>query len=104
LSPFGPTLLIWFSVPSNYSSLVRFVSDYLSLLRLSSAGHCKSLEPEWGKAASALKGIVKLGAVDADAHRELGGQYGVKGFPTIKIFGLDKSKASDYQGTLCPLS
>jgi protein disulfide-isomerase A6 len=51
-----------------------------------------------------LKGIVKLGAVDADAHRDLGGQYGVKGFPTIKIFGLDKSKASDYQGSSASLT
>lgn len=28
-------------------------------------GHCKSLEPEWNAAASALKGQVKLGKVDA---------------------------------------
>ena len=61
-------------------------------------GHCKNLEPEWGKAATALKGIVKLGAVDADAHRELGGKYGVQGFPTIKVFGLNKGKPTDYQG------
>lgn len=41
---------------------------------------------------------MKIGAVDADKHQSLGGQYGVKGFPTIKIFGANKHKAEDYQG------
>lgn len=61
-------------------------------------GHCQSLAPEWKKAASALKGIVKIGAVDADQHNSLGGQYGVRGFPTIKIFGTNKNKPEEYQG------
>ena len=61
-------------------------------------GHCKNLAPEWEKAATALRGVVKVGAVDADAHSALGGKYGVRGFPTIKIFGAEKSKPSDYQG------
>ncbi|XP_078094204.1 protein disulfide-isomerase A6 isoform X2 [Mustelus asterias] len=61
-------------------------------------GHCQSLAPEWKKAASALKGIVKVGAVDADKHQSLGGQYGVQGFPTIKLFGLNKNKPDDYNG------
>ncbi|XP_062889698.1 protein disulfide-isomerase A6 [Mobula hypostoma] len=61
-------------------------------------GHCQSLAPEWKKAASALKGIVKVGGVDADKHQSLGGQYGVQGFPTIKIFGLNKNKPDDYNG------
>lgn len=46
-----------------------------------------------------LQGIVKVGAVDADQHKSLGGQYGVKGFPTIKIFGANKNKPEEYQGT-----
>ncbi|CAF4690914.1 unnamed protein product, partial [Rotaria magnacalcarata] len=47
-------------------------------------GHCRNLAPEWKRAATALKGIVKIGAVDADSHKSLGQQYGVSGFPTIK--------------------
>ncbi|WAR17576.1 PDIA6-like protein [Mya arenaria] len=39
-----------------------------------------------------------VGAVNADDHQSLGGQYGVKGFPTIKVFGLDKKSPTDYQG------
>ena len=44
---------------------------------------------------------MKIGAVDADAHRSLGGQYGVQGFPTIKIFAENKQKPEDYRGLHC---
>lgn len=46
--------------------------------------------------------VVKVGAVDADKHQSLGGQYGVQGFPTIKIFGANKNKPEDYQGKDSP--
>lgn len=59
-------------------------------------GHCKSLAPHYKKAATALKGVVKVGAVDCDEHKDLAGKFGVKGFPTIKIFtGKD---STDYSG------
>lgn len=50
------------------------------------------------QAAKVLKGVVKVAAVDATQHESLAGQYGVQGFPTIKVFGNDKSKPTDYQG------
>jgi protein disulfide-isomerase A6 len=49
------------------------------------------------QAAQALKGVVKVGAVDMDAHQSVGAPYGVKGFPTIKIFGANKAAPQDYQ-------
>lgn len=61
-------------------------------------GHCQSLVPEYKKLAKALKGIIKVGSVNADEYKELGGQYGVRGFPTIKIFGANKRSPSDYNG------
>ncbi|PFX17788.1 Protein disulfide-isomerase A6 [Stylophora pistillata] len=63
-------------------------------------GHCKALAPEWIKVASALKGVVKVGAVDMDdqQNQQLGGQYGIRGFPTIKVFGANKNSPSDYNG------
>lgn len=39
-----------------------------------------------------------MGAVDASEHQQLGGRFGVKGFPAIKIFGEDKKKPTDYTG------
>jgi hypothetical protein len=35
-------------------------------------GHCKQLTPAWEEAAKHLKGVVGVGAVDADAHGSLG--------------------------------
>ncbi|KAG5880025.1 hypothetical protein JTB14_032200 [Gonioctena quinquepunctata] len=61
-------------------------------------GHCQSLVPEYTKAADALKGVVKVGAVNVDEHKELGGRYEVRGFPTIKIFSANKYKPKDYNG------
>lgn len=61
-------------------------------------GHCQQLKPEYIKLASALKGVIKVGAVNADDHKSLPGQYGVRGFPTIKIFGANKRTPSDYNG------
>ncbi|XP_040204527.1 protein disulfide-isomerase A6 isoform X2 [Rana temporaria] len=85
--------------PSNFNQEV-IQSDGLWFVEFFApwCGHCQSLAPQWKKAATALKGIVSLGAVDADKHQSLGGQYEIRGFPTIKIFGANKNKPENYQG------
>lgn len=85
--------------PANFQREV-LQSDSLWLVEFYApwCGHCRSLTPEWKKAATALKGIVKVGAVDCDEHKEMAGQFGIRGFPTIKIFGATKNKPDDYQG------
>jgi protein disulfide-isomerase A6 len=62
-------------------------------------GHCKNLTPEWKKAATVLKGSgARLGAVDATAAQAIAQKYGVKGYPTIKLFGAGKKdRPIDYQ-------
>ncbi|KAG6538945.1 protein disulfide isomerase-like 2-3 [Zingiber officinale] len=62
-------------------------------------GHCKKLAPEWKKASNNLKGKVKLGHVDCDAEKSLMSRFGVQGFPTILVFGLDKSNPYPYEGS-----
>jgi len=62
-------------------------------------GHCKSLAPEYEILATSLKGqAVKIASVDADKHRDLGGRFDVKGFPTIKFFPAGTQKPEDYSG------
>lgn len=61
-------------------------------------GHCQQLAPEYKKVATALKGVVKVGGVNCDEQKSVCGQYGVRGFPTIKIFGGNKRSPVDYNG------
>ncbi|KAG2492483.1 hypothetical protein HYH03_009148 [Edaphochlamys debaryana] len=64
-------------------------------------GHCQSLAPQYKKVASNLQGMALVGAVDCHdkANDRLCAKYGVRGFPTIKLFGPDKSK-NPYTGEL----
>lgn len=64
-------------------------------------GHCKSIHPEWEKFAKSVKDVVKVGAINADQHKELGQQFGIKGFPTIKYWKMGNKKGmkpNDYNG------
>lgn len=84
---------------SNFDKLV-VQSDEIWIVEFYApwCGHCQQLKPEYIKVASALKGIVKVGAVNADDHQSIGGQYGVRGFPTIKIFGTNKRSPIEFEG------
>lgn len=85
--------------PANFDNLV-IKGDEVWIVEFFApwCGHCQNLVPDYTKAANALKGVVKVGAVNADENKELGGRYGVRSFPTIKIFGGNKNKPEDYQG------
>jgi protein disulfide-isomerase A6 len=57
-------------------------------------GHCQRLAPEWKKAATNLKGLVNIAAVDCDVEQNKGlcAMYEIQGFPTIKVFSPELNK------------
>ncbi|KAG8802642.1 hypothetical protein FRC16_009086 [Serendipita sp. 398] len=61
------------------TSLVAFVAPW--------CGHCKNMSPEYSKAAKSLGPLVPFYAVDCDdsKNRQLCGEQGIKGFPTVKV-------------------
>jgi thioredoxin-like negative regulator of GroEL len=65
------------------------VSSYPVTLPYFFSGHCKSLAPEYAKAAKAMaewNPPQYLAKVDATEHKEVAGRFDVKGFPTLKFF------------------
>eukprot|EP00243_Klebsormidium_subtile_P002172 TRINITY_DN14160_c0_g1_i1.p1 TRINITY_DN14160_c0_g1~~TRINITY_DN14160_c0_g1_i1.p1 ORF type:complete len:431 (-),score=124.05 TRINITY_DN14160_c0_g1_i1:277-1569(-) len=99
LGLYGPSSDVLTLTPENFKSKV-LKSDSVVLVEFFApwCGHCKNLQPQYDKAATALKGVAVVAAVDADAHKSLGAEYGVQGFPTIKAFIPGQKKPIDYQG------
>jgi len=84
---------------ANFESLVLNSNDmWLVEFFAPWCGHCKNLAPEWARAATELKGKVKLGALDATVHQNMAQKYGVRGYPTIKYFAAGTTEPVDYDG------
>lgn len=71
----------------------------LFLTPLFRCGHCKRFAPTYEKAAKILKREdppIILAKVDAAHETELGEEFGITGYPTLKIF--KRGRALEYKG------
>ncbi|XP_003926052.1 protein disulfide-isomerase TMX3 isoform X1 [Saimiri boliviensis] len=62
-------------------------------------GHCKKLEPIWNEVGLEMKSIgspVKVGKMDATSYSSIASEFGVRGYPTIKL--LKGDLAYNYRG------
>ncbi|XP_058532846.1 protein disulfide-isomerase TMX3 isoform X2 [Ochotona princeps] len=62
-------------------------------------GHCKKLEPIWNEVGQEMRSIgspVKVGKMDATSYSSIASEFGVRGYPTIKL--LKGDLAYNYRG------
>ncbi|CAH8441085.1 unnamed protein product [Dicrocoelium dendriticum] len=99
LSLYEPTDDVVQLTPANFDQVLSSDSLWLVEFYATWCKHCQNLAPEWKQAATQLKGVVHVAAVNAEEHQSLSARYGVKGFPTILVFGNNKkSGPASYTG------
>ncbi|XP_074843613.1 protein disulfide-isomerase TMX3 isoform X2 [Carettochelys insculpta] len=62
-------------------------------------GHCKKLEPVWNEVGMEIRSSgspVKVGKMDATSYSSIASEFGVRGYPTIKL--LKGDLAYNYRG------
>lgn len=85
---------------AEWEHYLRYKETVLVMFYAPWCGHCKAMKADYALAAKQLTeaGVSHvLGAVDATVEHELGKRYGVRGYPTLKLFRRGK-EVEDYSG------
>lgn len=87
---------------SNFQKKVLDSNDaWLVVFYAPWCGYCQKLQPIYEEASQALRkdGIknVKLGALNADEHKNFAHQFGINGFPTLLHFPFGRKTEKDAQ-------
>mmetsp|Transcript_420 Transcript_420/g.553 ORF Transcript_420/g.553 Transcript_420/m.553 type:complete len:358 (-) Transcript_420:436-1509(-) len=87
--------------PKNFDKIVDGSMNVMVEFYAPWCGHCKNLAPEYEIVGNTfMEGDdVIIAKVDADAHKDLGGKFGVRGFPTIKWFPKGATEPEDFDGS-----
>lgn len=96
-APEKPKEDAWADTPSdvhhltdgNFHEFIKSESSVLVMFYAPWCGHCKRMKPEYDAAGTILKekgAVGKVAALDATAHTAIGGEFSIKGYPTIKYF------------------
>lgn len=82
---------------ANFDELIS--KDELTLVKFFApwCGHCKKMAGGFKEAAAELKGTANFVDLDATVEKELAKKYGIRGFPTLKLFSKGEV-ISDYKG------
>jgi len=86
---------------SNFDSIVKdttktvFVKFYATW-----CGHCKHLAPVWDKLAAKFAGRddVVIAKLDSEKYSSTANNFGIEGYPTLKIFQKGNKSGKEYNG------
>lgn len=100
VSFFSPATLVEQITPENLSEVEN--SDFIWLVKfyIPTCKRCVDFAPEYERLARALKGVAKVGVVDASKYEDIAEKYNVKTFPTIKLLSTHKRQADTFDTKL----